>query len=185
MSFQPLRFLPTGCSLGHVANSPFSRRLRAPPPLHLCVGWGTQVEGRVCEKRFPGIIGSRANSEVSSEKPGERTLQNTSRCPPLGGQLRFDILLDWRNLEFSSLGEFVTFLALQGFLGGQLLLSEAKTWWKYHPGSWSTSVAIGKSFAQGLPRPQLLKEEREKRHVFSKDDFRSGQRSLLTSFLLA
>lgn len=55
--------------------------------------------------RFPGIIGSKASSEVSSEKPGERTLQNTSRCSPLGGQFISDISLDLRNPEFSSLVE--------------------------------------------------------------------------------
>lgn len=84
-----------------MANSPFSK-LQCAFFFLACVGGGRQHR----EKTFPGIIGSKASSEVSSEKPGERTLQNTSLdATPVGGQFRFDILLSLRNPEFSSLAE--------------------------------------------------------------------------------
>lgn len=53
-------------------------------------------------KRFPGITSSSTSSEVSPEKPGERTLQTPlSLNPPLRLQFRSDILLDLRNPELS------------------------------------------------------------------------------------
>lgn len=108
--------------------------------------------------------------------PGENTLKNIFSCPSPRALSTFDILLDLKRPR-SFLLNRVTFLALLGFLGGQLSLLEENKWQKYHLCSQGTSMALGKSFMLESPQllgaSQLLKKEKEKitRHEFSSEIF--------------
>lgn len=160
-----MRFLLMGCSPKHVANRILSESF-------LALFWKGKETGR--QVPLNHWLQGQLWSFNKVGPPEEGTLKKKKMhllCPCLGAQSMFDILLDFKKPCVFFLNG-VTFLALQGFLGGQLPLSEESKCRKYHLCSQGTSMALGKRFALGSPQPQFLKKERKKKkHEFSGENF--------------
>lgn len=111
------------------------------------------------KKGFPGIISSSTGSEVSPEKPGERTLQ-TPLCPPLGLQFRFDILLDLRNPELSYIP------STSRIPGRSVAALRGQEVVKISSGLSGTSVALQKKLCMGIAIAWSPKKRKKKAYIF-------------------